>query len=82
MGNVTVARDSKIIPYLKEYGRDRQVLMTIGWRFKNPTTKDVPMTTAEAIDYIEKNEKHYALVELDERHNMLFLNFYTANDMW
>ena len=72
---------SKIIEYLKDC--KETIYLTVGFRWKSPTTMDVPMTADEAIKYLEENRGHYALVELeihkDNKHN---LNCYTSNDMW
>lgn len=62
--------------------RNETVYLTVGFRWKNPTTMDVPMTPDKAIEWIQTGTKYYALIELNDRQGKLCLNAYTANDMW
>lgn len=62
--------------------RGETVYLTIGFRWKNPTTKDKPMKVKEAVDWVRNNAGKYARVELQERNGRLCLNAYTTGDMW
>lgn len=55
------------------------VYLTIGYRWKNPTTLDKPMTVRQAAQFVK--ETGY-FMELKERDGKLCLQCYTANDMW
>ena len=74
----TIKGKGNIIDWLKETNKD--VYLTIGFRWKSPRTMDVHMVAEEAIKWLEKNAGEYALIELETGRNRL--NCYTANDMW
>lgn len=69
----------KLIERIKEH--NDTVYLTIGFRWKNPTTMDKPMTVDEAIEWVLTMAGHYAKVELDVRQGKLCMNAYTTNDM-
>ena len=58
------------------------VYLTIGFRWKNPTTMDKPLTPAQAVEWLTKYAGKYALVELKESNGWLHLNAFTSGDMW
>ena len=68
---------SKLIQSIKEH--NNTVYLTIGFRWKCPTTMDKPMTVKQAIEFV--NNSNY-FMELNKRDGKLYLQCYTANDMW
>lgn len=58
------------------------VYLTIGFRWKNPTVMDKPMTSEEAIEWVRTTAEHYAKVEIDVYQGKAYLNAYTTGDMW
>ena len=59
---------------------NKKILWTVGYRWKNPTTLDVPVTTEKAVEIIKCGR--YALCELEEKEDRMLLQCYTSNDMW
>lgn len=78
----TETRRATIADIIRE--KNETVYLTIGFRWKHPTTMDHPMTPQQAIEWLETGAKHYAMVEAEERESdgAILLNAYTANDMW
>lgn len=73
-----MVRKEEIIKRIKENGGT--VYLTIGFRWKHPTTMDKPMTPEEAIDFVQRSG---LFLEIDDRKDGKFhLQAYTANDMW
>lgn len=62
---------------IREHGGT--VYLTIGYRWKNPTTLDHPMSNEAAIEFVEKGGY---FMELNKRGDRMCLQSYTANDMW
>ena len=62
--------------------RNETVYLTVGFRWKNPTTMDKPMTPDEAVEWVQKSAGFYAKVELSDRNGRLCMNAYTTGDMW
>jgi len=58
----------------------KKILWTVGYRWKNPTTLDVPVTAERAAEIIKCG--FYALCELKEKEDCILLQCYTSNDMW
>lgn len=75
-----ISYKEKIIDQIKKH--NSTVYLTIGFRWKNPTTMDKPMTSAEAVEWMRTASGHYAKIELEERQGKLCMNAYTTNDMW
>lgn len=67
---------SKLIQQIEE--TNDTVFLTIGFRYRNPTTLDRPLTTEQAVQFV-KDSKYF--MELEERDGRLCLQCYTANDM-
>lgn len=70
---------SKLIHSIEDH--NDTVYLTIGYRWKHPTTLDKPMTVRQAVDFVDKNYCGY-FMELDKRDGKLCLQCYTGNDMW
>ena len=51
---------------------------TFGFKYKNPTTRDVFITKEEAIEIIKKE----SLLDITEYEDRIDLNAYSSNDMW
>ena len=58
----------------------KPVLLTVGYRWKNPTTMDAPISHKEAIDIIENHR--YPDFRFIERDDCFLLECFTAADMW
>lgn len=68
----------EVIKRIKENGGT--VYLTIGFRWKNPTTMDKPLTAEEAIKFVQSSG---LFMEINDRKDGKFhLDTYTANDMW
>lgn len=57
---------------------DKKILYTVGYKWKNPTTRDVPVTKEYAIELFDKNK----LITIKEKESVVDINVYTASDMW
>ena len=62
--------------------RNETTYLTIGFRWKGPTTMDKPLSPSEAVEWVEQAYSKYALITLEERQKRLCMNAYTTNDMW
>ena len=70
----------KLIQSIREAGET--VYLTVGFRWKNPTTMDKPLTPDEAVKWVRECAGFYALVELKQRNGKLCMNAYTTGDMY
>lgn len=68
----------RLIDQIKKH--NSAVYLTVGFRRKNPTTMDKPMTSAEAIEWVRSSSGHYAKVELKERQGKRTLTLQTICD--
>lgn len=59
-------------------GTDKPIRYTYGFKYRNPTTKDVPKTKEDALKIVE----HESLLDAVEYEDVLDLNAYSSNDMW
>ena len=66
----------KAINFIKQ--SNKPCTYTFGLRYRNPTTKDVPILKEEAINII----KTESLLDITEYEDRIDLNAYSSNDMW
>ena len=57
---------------------NKPCVYTFGLKFRNPTTKDVPISQNKAIEII----KTESLLDITEYEDRFDLNAYSSNDMW
>lgn len=79
------AKHSDELLYSKERGlsllfkyKDKEIKYTHGLKYRKPTTLDVPISFDEAVDIIKKN----SLVDMRVNNDVVYINTYSANDMW
>ena len=73
--NGTLNREEAIAAIQKE---NKPCVYTFGFKYKNPTTRDVFITKEEAIEIIKKE----SLLDITEYEDRIDLNAYSSNDMW
>lgn len=57
---------------------NKQCVYTFGLKYRNPTTKNVPISKEKAIEIIRKE----SLLDITEYEDKFDLNAYSDNDMW
>ena len=57
---------------------DKPCVYTFGFKYRNPTTRDVPISKEKAIEIIKKE----SLLDITEYEDKFDLNAYSGNDMW
>lgn len=57
---------------------NKPCVYTLGFKYRNPTTRDVPISKDKAIEIIKKE----SLLDITEYEDRFDLNAYTSNDMW
>ncbi len=57
---------------------NKPCLYTLGFKFKDPTTKNVPISKEDAIKIVSTE----SLLDITEYEDKFDLNAYTSNDMW
>ena len=57
---------------------NKPCVYTFGFKYKNPTTRDVPISKEKAIEIIKKE----SLLDITEYEDRFDLNAYSGNDMW
>lgn len=51
---------------------------TYGFKYRGPSTYEVPISASKAIEYINKSY----LIDVEERDSFIDVNEYSNNDMW
>jgi hypothetical protein len=57
---------------------EKPIRYTYGLKFRNPTTRDVPVSKEEALKIVDRE----SLLDATEYRDYLDLNAYSGNDMW
>jgi hypothetical protein len=57
---------------------DKPIRYTYGLRYRNPVTKDVPVSKEKALQIVDSQ----SLLDARELEDCLDLNAYSGNDMW
>lgn len=57
---------------------DKKILYTHGLKFRNPATKDVPVTNEKALELFDGN----STCDVTEHEDYVDLNAYSGNDLW
>ena len=57
---------------------DKKILYTYGLRYRNPATKDVPVTNKKALEIFEGN----STCDVTEYEDYIDLNAYGEMDLW
>gem|GEM_PF-1300603 len=57
---------------------EKPIRYTYGLKFRNPTTRDVPVSKEEALKIVDREN----LLDATEYRDYLDLNAYSGNDMW
>lgn len=65
---------------LREFVRstNKKILYTVGFKYRNPTTCEKPVTVEEALGIIERE----SLLDAREGNDYIELQAYSANDMF
>jgi hypothetical protein len=65
---------------LKEFieKTDKTIRYTYGFKFKSPTTRDVPVSKEQALQIVNAQ----SMLDAKELDDCLDLNAYSGNDMW
>jgi len=65
---------------LKKFIRktEKPIKYTYGLKFRNPTTRDVPVSKEKALKIVDRE----SLLDATEYRDYLDLNAYSENDMW
>ena len=56
----------------------KPIKYTYGFAYRDPTTRNKPVSVEEAIEIVRKQ----SLLDADERDDYIHLNAYSSNDMW
>lgn len=73
--NGTLNREEAIEVIKNSY---KPCVYTYGLKYRNPTTRDVPISKERAIEIIKKE----SLLDITEYEDKFDLNAYSSNDMW
>jgi len=57
---------------------DKPIRYTYGFKYRNPTTRDVPVSKERALKIVDDQ----SLLDAKELDGCLDLNAYSSNDMW
>ena len=71
----TLNRNAAVSAILKA---DKPCKYTYGFKYRNPTIYEIPITTDEAIDIILTEP----LLDIKEKDEYFDINAYSSNDMW
>lgn len=65
---------------LKEFieSTEKPIRYTFGFKYRNPTTKNVPISKEKALEIVSKE----SMLDATELDDCLDLNAYSGNDMW
>ncbi len=68
--------EAKAIEVIKN--SDKPCVYTYGFKYRNPTTREVPISKEKAIEIIS----HEGFLDITEYEDRFDLNAYSSNDMW
>lgn len=68
--------ETKAIEIIKN--SDKPCVYTYGFKYRNPTTREVPISKERAIEIISQG----GFLDITEYEDRFDLNTYSSNDMW